>query len=102
MTNVNRKTKRKEKREKITLTLIFIIGILLIVNITGNSNSYGDGELEVIEIKVISGDSLWSIAKEYTPDNIDIRETIYIVKKINGLETSVIYPGQSLKIPKMY
>ena len=45
---------------------------------------------------VVKGDSLWSIAKAQLGSNARYTEIV----KLNGLKTSVIYPGQKLKIPK--
>lgn len=102
MTNTSRNIKRENKRINITLTLVFIILFLIIISLTGNINSYGDGEQELIDIKVVSGDTLWSIAKKYTDENTDIRKTINVIAKLNDLHSSEIYPGDVLKVPKVY
>ncbi|MCT4585682.1 MAG: LysM peptidoglycan-binding domain-containing protein [Peptostreptococcaceae bacterium] len=52
-----------------------------------------------IDIRVCAGDNLWSISKEYCNNNVDLREFIYNVKKINNLQNSNINVGQILKIP---
>lgn len=52
--------------------------------------------IEYNEITVSEGDTLWSIAIELDGN---IKENIYDIKKINGLDSSMIYPGQVLKIP---
>ena len=49
-------------------------------------------------ISVKPGDTLWEIADKYS-DNIEIREYIYKIKKINSLEDATIYAGQKLYIP---
>lgn len=41
---------------------------------------------------VKSGDSLWSIARKH-------RGNVEVIKKINSLKSTLIYPGQKLKIP---
>jgi nucleoid-associated protein YgaU len=48
--------------------------------------------------RVQSGDSLWIISGDYCPDNVDRREWIDEVQKINGLTSSFIYPGQLLTV----
>lgn len=50
-----------------------------------NNNSY-------FIYTVHKGDSLWKISQKY---NVSIAE----IKRINELETDIIYPGQKLKIP---
>lgn len=47
---------------------------------------------------VQAGDSLWSISGEYCPDGVDRREWIAEVQELNGLEDSVVYPGQRLTV----
>lgn len=43
------------------------------------------------------GDTIWDIAEQYCPDNMDVREWIYEVRKLNRAET-LIHPGQELQI----
>lgn len=47
---------------------------------------------------VKSGDSLWSIASEYCPNEIRTQEYIDLIREANGMHGSVIYPGQILTI----
>lgn len=44
------------------------------------------------------GDTLWDIAAKNAPEAKDIREYIYELKKINGLEGEGIKPGQVLTL----
>jgi hypothetical protein len=44
------------------------------------------------EYYVTSGDTLWKIAKRYDT-------SVDLVKAMNGLRSTVIHPGQRLKIP---
>lgn len=48
--------------------------------------------------RVQAGDSLWAIAGEYCPEGVDRREWIAEVQELNGLEDSVVYPGQRLRV----
>lgn len=45
------------------------------------------------------GDTLWEIAAGYTPAEGDVRDVIMDIKAANGLGSSVIVPGQVLRIP---
>lgn len=54
---------------------------------------------EEISIVVVSGDTLWAIAKRYTNDRDDVRKTIYEIKERNRLQSANIHPGQKLIIP---
>lgn len=55
--------------------------------------------LETADYKVRSGDNLWEIADDYTPEGRDVRNTIEAIKRLNDLDSSVIQPGQLLEIP---
>ena len=54
---------------------------------------------ETADYKVHSGDNLWSIADDHTPEGQDVRNMIEAIKRLNDLESSVIHPGQVLEIP---
>ncbi|GAW91476.1 LysM peptidoglycan-binding domain-containing protein [Calderihabitans maritimus] len=51
------------------------------------------------EVVVRKGDTLWNVAKRHLQPGEDIRAFIYEIKQINSLETSMVYPGQVLRIP---
>ena len=55
-------------------------------------------EWQEITYLVQAGDSLWSISNEYCPDAVDRREWIAEVKLLNGLDDSIIHPGQRITI----
>lgn len=48
--------------------------------------------------RVQSGDSLWTISREYAPENVDRNEWIAEVQRLNGLTSEFIYPGQRLTV----
>lgn len=56
-------------------------------------------EFEVVTVTVRSGDTLWSLAREYGPGGVDIRETIDWIQRENGLSTPVLRPGQRIVVP---
>lgn len=56
-------------------------------------------EKNFFEMYIKPGDTLWDLAKKYTPEGKDLRKTIYEINILNELESSDIYPGQIIKIP---
>jgi LysM domain-containing protein len=48
---------------------------------------------------VLAGETLWSLAHEVSPDR-DPRDFVYQVRKLNDLDTSTIFPGQRLILPR--
>jgi hypothetical protein len=51
------------------------------------------------EIIVTSGDTLWSIAESQYMDGRDIRELVYVLKKVNHLDGGSLQIGQKLIVP---
>ena len=83
----------------ITFIAITIILFTLIFNFMFKlSTAQSETEVQYIKVGVMSGDTLWSIAQEYMPD-MDTREAVYIIKKVNGLDSNIITAGSVLDIP---
>ena len=72
--------------------------LFLLLSLIHTSIAKEEDKKEVIDYQIRSGQTLWSIAKEFTPNNKDIRQTIYEIEQINEQDLSVIYPGQTIKI----
>jgi nucleoid-associated protein YgaU len=54
------------------------------------------GESSVV---VQPGDTVWSIAGEVAGDGRDVRVVVDAIEELNGLEGSVVVPGQVLELP---
>lgn len=72
--------------------------IFLLVGLFNISVAKSNKEAEIIDYTIAPGQTLWSIAKEYTPNTKDIRETIHEIKDLNNMQDSNIYAGQTIKI----
>ncbi|HML34356.1 MULTISPECIES: LysM domain-containing protein [Sporomusa] len=82
--------------------ITMVVGIMLLVFVWNNYSaaSANSKSISYQTISVKPGDSVWSIAANFTTPKDDIRNVIIDIKKINGLSNDVaIYPGQILKIP---
>ena len=79
-------------------TFIIILTIIF-SSIFFASSVYGYEVNQYDTVTVKSGDTLWTIAQEYNKSG-DIRKLIVKIKKVNGLESSIIYAGDQLVIPK--
>ena len=44
------------------------------------------------------GDTLWTIADDYVSDDIDIRDYIYEVRKLNNMTSANVYAGDVITI----
>ena len=74
---------------------ITILVFLLLTLFNTSIAKINKTEAEYINYIVTTGETLWSIAKEYTPDSKDIRQTI---KEVNNMTNSNIYVGQVIKV----
>jgi nucleoid-associated protein YgaU len=48
---------------------------------------------------VVSGETLWEIAGEYTPEGVSVRHTVAAIAHLSGLDGPEIHPGQVLTVP---
>jgi len=90
----------KAIRRRRTLAVLFVLVVISAVFLV-QEKVFTQRELEPMPTHtyvVDTGDTLWSIAAEYA-EGRDVREVIYEIKRINGLRTSTIYPGQELRVP---
>lgn len=55
-------------------------------------------DFETTTYCVDRGETLWSIAKQYCPDDMDIRDYIKLIVRENELTTTTLQPGQILTI----
>lgn len=90
------KVVNKKKFIKSILVLLFLIIILVF----SFSNSFTKKEFITTECDYVvsKGERLWDIAEQYKRPDQDIREYIYEIKKINGLDEATIYEGQTIKV----
>ncbi len=53
-----------------------------------------------LEHVVAPGDTLWAVAGDYSDPGDDLRRLVSDIKRLSGLESSLIHPGQVLLIPQ--
>ena len=87
---------------KIVLAVLSLIMVTMIVVLSVNTGfaTRKDSEINYTFYTVKSSDTLWSIACKHTPDNKDVRETIYEIKKLNHITESELVPGMRLAVFK--
>ena len=96
-------TIRYRINNRVRFTLFVVLVILFITTFanfalglnTADSATY----VEYTEVKVMSGDTLWSIADTYMNDNSDIRESVYELCQINDINASQLQAGMTLLVP---
>jgi|SRR5690554_1611445 len=95
---LNKKNCNNTTSKKLISTGIIVFLVLLIILLFVN-NSRGNMQYEYGIVEVKKGDTLWNIIGEYNIYNDDPRKLVTEIKRINDLDTAIIYPGQCLKIP---
>ena len=96
-------TIRYRINNRVRFTLFVVLVILFITTFanfalglnTADSATY----VEYTEVKVMSGDTLWSIADTYMDDHSDIRRSVYELCKINEINASQLQAGMTLLVP---
>lgn len=82
------------------LISMIIISTTVMFLLSFNKKVYGSDRGPEYNIVVVeNGDTLWTIVKENCSSYKDIRKAIHDVKKINGMTSANIFPGQKIKIP---
>lgn len=79
----------------IMITLFFLISnVFAVVN---KVEEYEEQKYKEVVIK--NGDTIWELAREYGPKNVDVRKTVHEIGRINDLHNYDVFPGQMVKIP---
>jgi nucleoid-associated protein YgaU len=87
-------------RVVVLLTAIVMTTVLLLATTVGASGTAAAGEpVQHGTHLVVGGDTLWDIAAEHTAPGEDVRRVVYEIQRLNGLDGSVILPGQVLQVP---
>ena len=89
------------KKLKRGLKVVLFIFVLIICYSIYTSFQIGRKQVNTYELKVVSNDTIWSIAKEICKkdSSLNIQNVIIEIKDINNLNCSEIYAGQTLNIP---
>lgn len=98
--NKNFKRRKIEKRKgRFNISIIILVCLISIVFF--NQNCLAKKQLAMKQVCVNNNDTLWSIAGNICDKNesLNIQNVIIDIKKINNLDNSNIYVGQTLFIP---
>jgi nucleoid-associated protein YgaU len=80
--------------KKLLLVLVMVVVAMLLLGWIKGPSKAERYESYIIQ----SGDTLWDIAVEFTPNNRDCRDTIDEIKEVNGIGND-IYTGQVICVP---
>lgn len=81
--------------------MVYIIILFSIISLLSGFSGFKkyNNIVEYETVNVTQGDTLWNIAREYISEKEDIRDYIYMIRKVNNLESANIHPGDQLLIP---
>ncbi|WP_053957207.1 cell division suppressor protein YneA [Inediibacterium massiliense] len=81
----------------IIIIVIFLVSLVFMITVKANIEKEED--IRYVEVHIKYGDTLWNLAKQFTPKNKDVRKTLHEISIINEMNSLEIYPGQIIKIP---
>jgi nucleoid-associated protein YgaU len=91
------------RRGRITLGVLSTLALLVVVLFSGRltadaGTSMSDQGRATGVVVVQAGESLWQIAQAVAPQ-ADPRETVTLIRELNGLGDAAVMPGQSIVVP---
>jgi nucleoid-associated protein YgaU len=94
---------RLTRRGRVALGLVSTLFLLLVVLFSGRlsadaGSSMSDQGRATGVVVVQAGESLWQIAQAVAPQ-ADPRETVTLIRELNGLDEAAVVPGQSIVVP---
>jgi nucleoid-associated protein YgaU len=94
---------RLTRRGRVVLGVVSTVFLLLVVLFSGRlsadaGTSLSDQGRATGVVVVQAGESLWQIAQAIAPQ-ADPRETVTLIRELNGLGEAAVMPGQSIVVP---
>ncbi len=88
---------RKLRRQRRIALIALMIFVIMIGNVAFSNDSQKGTDVAVVVVE--QGDTIWSIAEEYKPANVNLNEYVHAIAANNGVKDGNIFVGQSLYIP---
>lgn len=97
---MNKKYRIKSKvRFTIFLALVIIIAFTVATTILGLNTASSSSMNVYDQVEIHTGDTLWEIACEYCPDDMDVRAYVYDICDINNTSADQLEAGQKILVP---
>lgn len=95
------KTYRVVNRFRFTVFVVLTIVILTTaVNFAFGFNTAASlTKTDYMDVQIVSGDTLWSIAQNYMPSDMDTRKAVYELCQVNDISASELYAGMTIQVP---
>lgn len=82
-----------------SVTMALLAGGWRFAQMFGSGPLYAADEIQIKQVVVSTGDTLWQLAIEHGPEGIDPRRVVAHIRELNELHTASIKPGMVLHIP---
>ena len=98
----------KKYRIKNRFRFITFMALMMVFTVFTATTMFGFNEADSLStpshviVKVQPGDTLWDIADDYGPDDVDIRRVVYEICQLNDVNANSIHPGQTLIVPEYF
>ena len=95
--------KRYRVVSKFRFTMFMVIMILCIMTVAGTLlgfntvNSASMNQYNLVSVE--SGDTLWNIACEYGPDDMDVRQVVHDICDVNEISADELVAGSKIIVP---
>lgn len=96
---------RKHIRVKSKFRFTLFVAIMIITAVAGFNSIFGlytassEPEHEFVTVEVMPGETLWEIASEHMPSDMDTRKAVHMIQEENDLDDASIKPGQHIRVP---
>ena len=96
-------TRRYRVANRFRFTLFVTIMIILITTVINFALGLNTAEsltyVEYMDLEIMSGDTLWSIAETYMADYNDVRMAVYELCQINDISADQLQVGMTIQVP---
>ncbi len=82
-----------------SLTIIFLVIMMAIGAVLGLHVANSASMTQYNQVHVNTGDTLWCIAAEYAPDDMDVRKVVSDICDINEITPDQLVAGQIIVVP---
>jgi LysM repeat protein len=92
------KTRSARLRRTVVLSVLIVAGAVFGPQAFATEPSSQPVQLDTYTVG--SGETLWSIAANLTPEGRDVRETMADIQQINALSSSQLQAGEQILLPR--
>ena len=98
--NKKKRIRLVNKRRFVTVVMTCLLVLFMSVSVIISASAI-DKPIRYTNFVVHKGDTLWSIAEQYVPQKMDIREYIIEIEKVNPIDNSFLAEGREIILPDL-